>query len=118
MFHARPLQNLDTNSQPIRTLRQLQGVLYARPGGRGEEAMLTWRPFQSLYGTSDWNLPLPAGDRVEAIAAGKSFLAVATSQHHLRILTTSGMPPVWGPYHLSLRFLVAAAIMCTWPSLM
>ena len=71
--------------------------MYARPGGRGEEALLTWRPFQSLYGSSDWSLPLPPGDRVEAIAAGRSFLAVATSQHHLRILTTSGVPLSYTP---------------------
>ena len=49
-----------------------------------------WRPFQALFPKSDWTLHLPAGERALAITAGRGFLAVATSLHHLSIFTLSG----------------------------
>ena len=73
----------------------LQGILFARQGGKSEEAMLMWRPFQGLYANSEWTLTLQSQEQIQAIAAGKSFLAVATSHNQLRLLTTAGtlLPP-------------------------
>ena len=68
----------------------MQGVLFARRGDSDEEALLMWRPFQSPYTNSEWSLALQSPERVEAIVAGKSFLAVATSLSRLRLFTTAG----------------------------
>ncbi len=51
-----------------------------------------WRPFQSPYANSEWTLGFQSPERIEATAAGKSFLAVATSLRRLRLFTTAGMP--------------------------
>ena len=67
----------------------LQGAFYARAGSKREAALLEWRPLQSLF-PSDWTLELPAGERALAIAAGRGFVAVATSLHQLSIFTLSG----------------------------
>ena len=70
--------------------RTLQGAFYARAGSKREAALLVWRPFQSLFPKSDWTLELPAAERALAIAAGRGFVAVATSLHQLSIFTLSG----------------------------
>ena len=52
--------------------------------------MLHHRPLESWVQDSEWQVELPAGEEAEALAAGERFVAVATSQRTLRILSETG----------------------------
>ena len=52
--------------------------------------MLHYRPFESWAQDSEWQAELPVGEEAEALAAGERFVAVATSQRTLRILSETG----------------------------
>lgn len=70
----------------------VKGLALAR--GRtagGEDSTIMYRPFTSWGGSSDWNFTLPEEESAVAVAAGNSFVAVATSSGHLRLFSPAGV---------------------------
>ena len=68
----------------------LQGAAYASPSSKDAPSMLHYRPFESWVQDSEWQVELPVGEEAEALAVGERFVAVATSQRTLRILSETG----------------------------
>ncbi|KAA0158260.1 hypothetical protein FNF31_05494 [Cafeteria roenbergensis] len=67
----------------------------ARRGGRGaaEGSLVTWQPLRGWTegGRARWDMRLPAGEEARVVAAGREWLAVATSRRQLRVFRTSGV---------------------------
>ena len=72
----------------------MQGPLYASPANADAPSMIIFRPLESWAPNGEWSLSLPEGENVVAVAAGRSFLAAATSARLLRLFSTSGEPSV------------------------
>ena len=80
----------------------LQGPLYASKANADAPSMVVFRPLESWAPNGEWSLALPEGEDVVAVAAGRSFLAAATSARLLRLFSTSGVSsaaggPGWCP---------------------
>ena len=68
-----------------------EGALYASPSTAEAPSTVVYRPFESWAPNSEWSFGLPAGEEVVCIAAGATFVAVATSQRNLRFFSPSGL---------------------------
>lgn len=68
----------------------VQGPFYASKASRDAPSMLVYRPPESWAPNADWTVSLPAGEDAVAVAAGRSFCAVATSRHLLRLFSLAG----------------------------
>eukprot|EP00891_Asterochloris_glomerata_P004478 jgi/Astpho2/4478/Aster-x1249 len=68
-----------------------KGAAYASQSSKDAPSMLHYRPFESWVHDSEWQVELPVGEEAEALAAGERFVAVATSQRTLRILSETGV---------------------------
>eukprot|EP00899_Mesostigma_viride_P003283 jgi/Mesvir1/12956/Mv05969-RA.1 len=67
------------------------GVAFASPRrGDKEPATLMYRPIDSWASNSDWTLHVPDED-FTALAVGRQWVAVASSQGYLRIFSASGV---------------------------
>jgi hypothetical protein len=82
----------------IQALQTMQKQILGNMGGGSrvgieKQSLVTW---QSLTGWTEggkarWDLRLPAGEKARAVAAGREWVAVATSRRQLRICRTSGL---------------------------
>ena len=62
-----------------------RGCALASPGGKdGACATLFYRPFESWAHLPEWRVTLPKGERAVAVACGKDWVAVVTSERLLR----------------------------------
>jgi chromosome transmission fidelity protein 4 len=61
-----------------------KGVLLAA------ESQIFFKPYESWTKNSDWTVQMPENETPKTIACGDDFIAVATSQNHLRIFTSYG----------------------------
>ena len=52
--------------------------------------MLMYRPFDFWAANADWSAQLPADERPLCLAAGRGFVAAATSAHQLRLYSAAG----------------------------
>lgn len=68
-----------------------KGPFYASKASRDAPSMLVYRPPESWAPNADWTVSLPAGEDAVAVAAGRSFCAVATSRHLLRLFSLAGL---------------------------
>ncbi|KIY92199.1 WD repeat and HMG-box DNA-binding protein 1 [Monoraphidium neglectum] len=66
------------------------GVAYGSPASADAPPMVVYRPFDCWAANSDWSVQLPRDEAPTCIAAGRSFVAVATSAQLLRIYSPSG----------------------------
>ncbi|KAI8464009.1 MAG: hypothetical protein J3K34DRAFT_526538 [Monoraphidium minutum] len=66
------------------------GVAYASPASADAPAMLVYRPLDCWAANSDWSVQLPADEAPVCVAAGRSFVAVATSAQLLRLYSQAG----------------------------
>ena len=112
---AQGLDGLDAQDRAVNTQTYtcLQGGLFAREGNAREEARLRFRPHNPLYPNSEWTLNLPSETRIQAITAGRSFVAAVTSDRQLHMFTTAGKHLSHAPLlcHLCLASFVMLSIV-------
>lgn len=65
--------------------------MYASKSTTKVKGVLMFQPLDIAMGQS-WTLGLPEGEDAQAVAAGDTFCAAATSSRLLRIFTHSGKP--------------------------
>lgn len=90
----------------LRHCGMVQGAVYASKASPDSPAMLVYRPFQAWAPNSDWSLPVPEGEVPLAVAAARSLLALATSNHTLRLFSPAG--------ESSISVLLRLAPMCNY----
>ena len=78
------------DSASLMSLEAMQGALYASNASPDSPAMLVYRPFEAWAPNSNWSLPLPDTERPMCLAAGRSLLALATSNNTLRLFSPAG----------------------------
>ena len=68
----------------------MQGPVYGSRATPDAASMVVFRPLESWAPNPEWSMSLPEGEDVVALAAGRSFLAAATSLRNLRLFSTTG----------------------------
>ncbi|KAK9809234.1 hypothetical protein WJX72_011841 [[Myrmecia] bisecta] len=68
-----------------------KGALYGSVTNKDSPSMILYRPFDSWAANSEWSVALPSGEDALAVAAGRTFCAVATSARLLRIFSPAGL---------------------------
>lgn len=71
-----------------------QGPVYGSRASPDATSMIVFRPLESWAPNPEWSMSLPEGEDVVALAAGRGFLAAATSRRILRLFATTGGQPL------------------------
>lgn len=85
------IKQLSFQAYPLRVFSQ--GPFYASRASSEAPSMLNFRHLESWAANADWTLALPDGEDALAVAAGRSFCAVATSRGLLRLFSLAGEDP-------------------------
>lgn len=71
------------------------GVLFSCPPSErnNDSAVIYYRPHEHWTSTrGDWRVPLPQGEKIQAIALSSSYIVVTTSSDYVRIYSLFGVP--------------------------
>eukprot|EP00873_Tetraselmis_striata_P018043 jgi/Tetstr1/438307/TSEL_026874.t1 len=68
-----------------------RGTAYASHSNSEFPSTIMYRPFDFWAPKSDWTISLPQDEEAECIVAGLQFVAVATSQRMLRVMSLAGL---------------------------